>query len=380
MALRSFCSPSSFRGEPRGFVAELKWRGGYGFPGFWTLQAAGWGCVTLSSVIADLPSIRDVRTLQYSGSFLLWAFVASCVLRFACRSLVRRGLSWIALELWAFFWCMPAGAIAGFLAELTGRGPFTWFGWIETSIQTAFILFGWCSLYFSIKVWQQSTEGRERLLRAEAELRDAKLSALRYQLNPHFLFNSLNAVSTLVLEGNSAAATRMLAQIGDLLRSILDGETKVELPLSQEIAFIEQYLAIEQTRLGPRLRAGVSIAPETLDALVPSLLLQPLVENAVRHGVAPQIEGGEVRISSALAEGRLQIAVWNTGPVHRPSVQEHAPPVGIGLSNTVERLNTLYPGDHQFSLEWPPSGGCRVNVELPFRTNGTDLESRSCAS
>jgi two-component system LytT family sensor kinase len=378
--LRPFCSPSSFRGEPRDLVAELKWRGAFRFPGFWTLQAAGWGCVTLSSVIADLPSIRDVRTLQYSGSFLIWAFAASLVLRFVCRSLVRRGLPWMALELWAFLWCMPTGATAGFLAELTGRGPFTWFGWIETSIQTAFILFAWCSLYFSIKMWQQSTEGRERLLRAEAELRDAKLNALRYQLNPHFLFNSLNAVSTLVLEGNSVAATRMLAQIGDLLRSILDGEAKLELPLSEEIAFIEQYLAIEQTRLGPRLRTDVSIAPDTLDALVPSLLLQPLVENAVRHGVAPQIEGSEVRISSALVERRLQITVWNTGPVHSRTVEQREPAAGIGLSNTVERLNALYPGEHQFLLEWPPSGGCRVSVELPFRRSETESESRSCAS
>ena len=113
---------------------------------------------------------------------------------------------------------------------------------------------------------------------------------------------------------------------------------------------------------------------------MPSLLLQPLVENAVRHGVAPQIEGSEVRISSALVERRLQITVWNTGPVHSRTVEQREPAAGIGLSNTVERLNALYPGEHQFLLEWPPSGGCRVSVELPFRTSETESESRSCAS
>ena len=362
-------------------VAELKLRDASALPGFWTLQAAGWGCVTLSAVIADLPSIRDVHALRYSGSFLIWTFAASCLLRFACRSLARRGLSWIALELRAFCWCMPAGLVSGYLTVLTGLGhPPDWFGWIERSIQSAFILFAWCSLYLSIKMWQQSVQERERLLRAEAEIREAKLSALRYQLNPHFLFNSLNAVSTLVLEQNSPAATRMLAQIGDLLRTILDGESKLEIPLSEEIALIEQYLAIEQTRLGSRLHTDVSISSETLDALVPSMLLQPLVENAVRHGVAPYIEGGEVQVHSRLLGGHVQITVRNSGPVYSGLVPQHHPPAGIGLSNTAERLKTLYPGNHKFALEWLPFGGCQVCIELPFRENGTNWETPSCAS
>ena len=124
---------------------------------------------------------------------------------------------------------------------------------------------------------------------------------LRYQLNPHFLFNSLNAVSTLVLDGNAPAATRMLAQIGDLLRTSLDSEVTAEVTLSQELAFTEGYLAIEQTRLGERLKIDMAVPLETRDALVPSMLLQPLVENAVRYGVAPLVEGGWIAIKSALA-------------------------------------------------------------------------------
>jgi two-component system LytT family sensor kinase len=347
--------------------AELKLRSRAELPGFWTLQAAGWGCVALSALIADLPSIADVHVLRYSGSFLAWTFVASCFLRFACRSLAGRGLSWIALEVRAFFLCAFAGLISGCLAELTGRGyPLDWYGWVTRSVQSAFILFVWCSLYFSIKTWQQATRERERFLRAEAETRDARLSALRYQLNPHFLFNSLNAVSTLVLEGNSVAATRMLAQIGDFLRTMLDTETKLEIPLSEEVAFIEQYLAIEQTRLGSRLHTDVSISAETLDAMVPSMLLQPLVENAVRHGVAPCLEGGGIKIRSHRDGIHLKLIIRNSGPADQATLQRH-PTTGVGLSNTAERLKTLYPDRHGFSLEWLALGGCEVLIELPFR-------------
>ncbi len=246
-------------------------------------------------------------------------------------------------------------------------------------MQIMFMLVVWCSLYFSIKMWQQSTQERERLLRAEAEAREAKLSALRYQLNPHFLFNALNAVSTLVLEGNPLAATRMLSQISDLLRTILDGGTKLEIPLSEEMAFIEQYLSIEKTRLGSRLRTDVTIASETLDALVPSMLLQPLVENAVRHGVAPLIEGGYIDVASRVQDGNLHITVRNSGPAYQP-LRKPDVPTGIGLRNTTERLETLYSGQHTFVLEWLPLGGCQVVIELPFHTNGAGPESRPCAS
>ena len=263
--------------------------------------------------------------------------------------------------------CAFAGLISGYLAEVTGRGyPLDWYEWVARSVQSAFILFVWCSLYFSIKTWRQVTRERERLLRAEGEARDARLSALRYQLNPHFLFNALNAVSTLVLEGDSAAATRMLAQIGDFLRTMLDTETKLEVPLSDEVAFVEQYLAIEQTRLGSRLRTNVSISADTLDALVPSMLLQPLVENAVRHGVAPCLEGGGIEIRSRRDGIQLKLAIRNSGAADQGMLQRRLT-TGIGLSNTTERLKTLYPDSHGFSLEWLALGGCEVRIELPFR-------------
>jgi two-component system LytT family sensor kinase len=340
-----------------------------GFPTFWTVQIGGWVCFYLWGSISLLPFLRQLGALRGNTVFFITLFGASSLLRPICRSLMSHAFPWMALEIRAFAWSLLGGVSAGYVIELATfpHGPFSWIDWLGTSVRSTFILFVWCSLYFSIKLWQQSMRERERLLRAEAEVRDVRLSALRYQLNPHFLFNSLNAVSTLVLEGNPPAATRMLAQIGEFLRTILDNEAVPETPLSKELAFAEQYLAIEQTRLGPRLRVDVAISPETLDALVPSMLLQPLIENAVRHGIAPLVEGGTIRIESKLQGARLQIRVQNSGPASSGLVAQNQAANGIGISNTAERLKTLYANDHTFVLQWPEAGGCEATVELPFR-------------
>ena len=155
-----------------------------------------------------------------------------------------------------------------------------------------------------------------------------------------------------------------------------------EIPLAQEIAFTERYLAIEQTRLGRRLRVEIAIAPDTLDALVPSMLLQPLVENAVRHGIAPQLEGGAIRIESELQGDRVHIIVRNTGARCEKSALHDLSAHGIGLRNTAERLKTLYEDDYKFDLEWPADGGCTVTVELPFHPalhQQTEPEVAACA-
>lgn len=351
-----------------------------GFPTFWTVQIASWICFYLWGSILLLPFLRQPGALRGTTVFFITLFTVSSLLRPVCRSLMRHAFSWIALEMRAFVWSLLAGIPAGYVIQrMTSlHHPLSWTGWLTTSVESTFNLFVWCSLYFSIKLWQQSIRERQRLLRAEAEVRDARLSALRYQLNPHFLFNSLNAVSTLVLEGNPPAATRMLAQIGEFLRTILDNEAAPETPLSQEIAFAEQYLAIEQTRLGSRLRVNMAISPETLDALVPSMLLQPLIENAVWHGVAPVIEGGTIRIESKLQGTQLQIKVQNSGPARSRLASANEPANGIGISNTAERLRTLYSADHKFVLQWPETGGCEVTVELPFRKSVQTQEGASC--
>src|SRR5579863_9224934 len=350
-----------------------------GFPSFWQLQMMGWTCLYVLVLVGSIPDF-----LHRSGAFrdetlvVVFMFLGSCVLRPICGALWRRALPWLAFEIRVFAWSLLVGTLGAFAAELSVLGfrKMDWADLAGNSVQFAVVLFLWCSLYFSIKAWQQSARERERLLRAEAEAREARLSALRYQLNPHFLFNSLNAVSTLVLDGNAPAATRMLAQIGDLLRTSLDSEVTAEVTLSQELAFTEGYLAIEQTRLGERLKIDMSIPLETRDALVPSLLLQPLVENAVRYGVAPLIEGGWIAIKSALDADRLRIVVGNSG---RREGEQKKNGNGIGLGNTAERLKTLYGANFEFSLGWPEAGGCEVVLELPLRRTGSLLEASPCA-
>lgn len=351
-----------------------------GFFSFWQLQLLGWTALYVLVLVGSLPDFKHPWAVRDDLIAVAFMFLASCILRPGCRSLVRRSVPWFAFEVRVFIWSLLMGTASAclFLIAVLGFARIELVDVAANSVDFSVVLFLWCSLYFSIKQWQQSLQERERLLRAESEAREARLSALRYQLNPHFLFNSLNAVSTLVLDGNAQAATQMLAQIGELLRTTLDNQAVPEAPLSQEIAFTEQYLAIEETRLGGRLRVEIAIAPETLDALVPSMLLQPLVENAVRHGVAPVVEGGSIRIQSKLSGAQLQITVQNSGIPHTQHPRISQPPNGIGLRNTAERLKTLYGADHRFMLQWPEAGGCQVTIELPLRRAEQQQEVAAC--
>jgi two-component system LytT family sensor kinase len=343
-------------------------RGEPSLPSFWHLQTIGWASFYALVLVASAPRLGEPGELKNSTITVGFMFLSSLLLRLVCRSLLRQSFSWIARELQAFGWCLLTALVAACLAvpliNSTIR-TFNWAEWRITSVQFTVVLFLWSSLFLSIKQWHHSEQERERLLRAETEVRDARLSALRYQLNPHFLFNSLNAVSTLVLEGYAEAASRMLSQISEFLRSTLDTELAAELPLSQEVVLAERYLAIEQTRLGDRLQVKLEIAHDTLDALVPSLFLQPLVENAVRHGIAPQLEGGAITIYAQRHGSRLQVKVSNSGSPANGTAQSIAK--GIGLTNTGERLKTLYGAGHSFALHWPDTGGCEVTLDLPFK-------------
>jgi two-component system, LytTR family, sensor kinase len=346
---------------------------------FWQVQIAGWICFYLFDLLESIHSFMTKREyLDEETVPVLFMFLGSCALRPFCRWLLRQSQSWIAFELKAaaasLATSIPVACASGLILQRSYHVP--WHALVSVWMWSFFILFMWCSLYFSIKQWQQSSMEKERLLRAESEVREARLLALRYQLNPHFLFNSLNAVSTLVLDGNAPAATRMLAQIGDLLRSSLDSEVTAEVALAQELVFTEGYLAIEQTRLGDRLKFDIEIPLETRDALVPSMLLQPLVENAVRYGVAPLIEGGWITINSALRANRLRIVIVNSG--HHGEGEQKKNGNGIGLGNTGERLKSLYGTDFEFSLGWPEAGGCEVVLELPLRRALNLQEASPC--
>lgn len=209
---------------------------------------------------------------------------------------------------------------------------------------------------------------RERELQAsqlEARLAQSRLQVLKMQLHPHFLFNTLNAISELIYK-DPESADRMLTDLSDLLRLSFENLEVQEIPLKQELEFLEKYLEIEQMRFHDRLSVNMKIAPETLDASVPNMILQPLVENAIKHGIAPRSSGGRVDINAARSNGHLEIEVTDDG-LGVPFGDVENLPEGVGLSNTRRRLRHLYGDKHEFELKTLQKGGVTVNLVIPFR-------------
>jgi signal transduction histidine kinase len=207
-------------------------------------------------------------------------------------------------------------------------------------------------------------EGLHRA-RLEARLAEAQLQVLRLQLHPHFLFNTLHTVSAL-MHKDLRAADRMLALLGDLLRDSFEKVGAQEVSLQQELAFLDRYLEIERTRFRDRLTVDLRIDPEALDAEVPNLLLQPLVENAIRHGIGRRQEAGRIEIEAERRCDRLEIRIRDNGP-GLPEGPETALRTGVGLANTAARLEQLYPASHRFELRNRAEGGLEVALEIPFR-------------
>ena len=209
---------------------------------------------------------------------------------------------------------------------------------------------------------------RERELRAsqlEATLSQARLDALRMQLHPHFLFNTLNSISVLMSE-DVTAARRMLTSLSDLLRASLDKAATHEVSLKEELEFLNNYLQIEQTRFQDRLTVRMHIDPAVLAAIVPNLILQPLVENAIRHGIAPRAQPGVIDISAARENGMVRLKVCDNG-AGLGSAGAAGLTRGIGLANTQARLDQLYGVNHSFEMHSAAGGGLEVTILIPFR-------------
>ncbi|HYK82152.1 MAG TPA: histidine kinase [Gemmatimonadales bacterium] len=219
-------------------------------------------------------------------------------------------------------------------------------------------------------------ETRERELRAsqlEAQLAEARLQALKMQLEPHFLFNSLHTIGQLVRTGQDAMAVQVVAGLGDLLRHMLDGATTHEVPLKTELDLIRGYLDIEQIRFRDRLKVVVDADPETLDAQVPYLILQPLVENAIRHGIAPRTSVGRVVISTRHIAGALHLTVRDDGSGLPPGLKA-GEGRGVGLANTSARLQQLYGDEAAFEVVNAEDGGVVAHVVVPFRLAPADWQ------
>jgi two-component system LytT family sensor kinase len=260
--------------------------------------------------------------------------------------------------------CVGWASLGVLLGSILGRYPAgNYLSWVLTTVPwSVFMYFTVLGCVYAFTYFVEAREGEAQASRLAAQLAEARLGALRTQLHPHFLFNSLNAIAVLVREQNTAAASRMLELLGDVLRQVLKTDQVQEIPLADELSFLERYLEIEQVRFSDRLRVHWSIEPAARAALVPGFVLQPIVENAVKHGVARRADAGRLDISARIDHGSLELTVEDDGVGFSASQKE-----GVGLSNTRERLATMYGDAGRLTIAGSASGGTRVVLRLPFR-------------
>lgn len=223
---------------------------------------------------------------------------------------------------------------------------------------------GFC---YALDYYQKYREREFLATRLEAQLTQAQLDSLRMQLHPHFLFNTLNNIVGLVRDNKNNTAVNMLVGLSDLLRHTLEHSARHEVELREEINFIKLYLSIQEMRFSDRLRIELDIDPSTTKAMVPNLILQPLTENALRHGIGRSADSGLVGIRSAIDDGNLRLTVYDDG-AGLPDDWQLKGSAGIGLANTAARLQQLYDDDYQFDIRNREGGGVEVLIVMPLRT------------
>lgn len=325
--------------------------------------------VAVCMAILGLPSLGN----GYAAAFRALYFVA-CMgwiapLALLQRALWRRELSLprTALVLLAASYAMSVvNALAGQRLAV-GLGLETGFHWIDLvrGLDGCWLaLIAFCAVHAVAVYYLSLQRAQLRLAQALAHARDAELRALRLQVNPHFLFNSLNAISALVGSGSEREARRMIARVSDFLRATLAHDGRHEHALAEELALLDAYLEIEKTRLGERLELSMRAGPDVLDAAVPYLVLQPLAENAIRHGIAPLRVPGRLDIHVERVGAQLAIEVANDG---QRAAADAANGAGIGLANVAERLRHLYGDEQRFEAGWGDDGRFRVRLALPLR-------------
>ena len=339
---------------------------------FWPLQIGGWTLYALTTAITLAPYSHTGAEVFAVIAELGSSFLASFLLYFLCRHLWCKGVPLFR----ALSCCVIVSYVLGVACTIVTRLmqmlwtnqvlPFDWSIALTEAISVSLTLDGWSALYFGIKHYQTVEQQRAKLLSTEATARDAQLLALHYQLQPHFFFNTLNAISSLVVSNQPLLATEVIARLAALLRNTLSFPDTHTVTLRDELAVVNEYLTIERIRFGSRLKVSIDVSDEANDAQVPRFLLQPLIENAIRHAIALRPAGGEITISARLTEQRLQIDVANdTSELEATgSYQSH----GVGLANTRARLGQLY-GAHDATLVLSgETGRFMVSLRLPLIT------------
>jgi hypothetical protein len=312
---------------------------------FWPLQGAGWLLYAVAIVTSNLPLRHHQDLVAFRTTFILTAFIESFALYGLCKYLWRRRVNLFA----SLLICIVASAMLGLVSSTIsiwsevhlggGTEGFLWANALSGMTGAGFVLIAWSALYFGIKHYQALEEEKTRLRISEANARDAQLRALRYQLQPHFLFNTLNAISSLVVNHDNRCATQMISRLADLLRSTLQDPDVHFVSLADELLVMNEYLAIEKLRFGARLSILFEVESDASEARVPRFLLQPLIENAIRHGISSLIAGGTVTIGARRVHDTIELSVTND--VCRTA--EAAPEAqGLGLANTRARIEQIY--------------------------------------
>jgi len=359
---------------------------------FWILQCLGWTVISLLTYLS-----LSVPYDQYELSYLahniaqsLVGFLLSTPLRYLYRSVwswggyarvavvigsaVMLAVLWAAIRLFLFM--MMTGE-SGLWSDFGG--------WLFPSL---FVFFTWAALYHGIKYFQflqreqevavraESAQRQEALkrMKAEAETKAAQLQLLRYQLNPHFLFNTLNSISSLIAAERGIDANGMLLKLSTFLRFALERDDMTLTSLREDLMAVELYLEIEKVRFSDRLVVELDVTADAYRCSVPSLLLQPIIENAIKYAIAQAEEGGIIRVSARIEDQVLILTVDDSGPddpqktVSAPPESEDASGTGIGLQNIRERLSTLYGAMFSVEKGSSPLGGFRVRISIPVTT------------
>jgi two-component system, LytTR family, sensor kinase len=319
-----------------------------------------------------------------------WALLVPGVLWLARRYRFERG-SWqkaafmhvLGVVVFTAAHVALATSARGVIMTQLAERPFEWWMYFRDRF---FLNFDWemmtyWALVAFVNALDYQRESQEREITAaqlQTQLAEAQLEALQRQLHPHFLFNTLNTIATL-MHRDVHAADEMLVQLSDLLRLTLDRIGTQQVSLKDEVDFLKKYLEIEQTRFGDRLVVNIDIDPEVLDAPVPNLILQPLVENALRHGIGPRVGVGRVDVTASQSDGLLTLTVRDNGVGLSPD-KLNAFHSGVGLSNTRSRLENLYGGRHRFEFQTPPGGGLLVTIVIPMGHDPESLDRSRVAS
>jgi two-component system LytT family sensor kinase len=336
---------------------------------FWTLHAAGWGAYAVAQWFGAVLIEKPLEYQLVIGIAAVAGFVLSLPMRYIYRSLIGRPLRTVIFNV------LVTCYVTALALRVVINVSYKWLVEPEWQIRTIFELFGsslytmylllcWSALYFGIKYYEAAQKQREAALRSAALAQEAQLKMLRYQLNPHFLFNTLNAISTLILDNQNRTANHAVMRLSEFLRYTLDQDPMKKVTLRQEMEALDLYMNTERLRFGGRLRLEYAVEEPALDALVPSLLLQPLIENAVKYAISPREDGGSIRIEGRARGAMLEVTVIDDGPGLRDG-NALIEGRGVGLRNTRERLNVLYGEHHRFAvLNSHP--GMRIEIGLPL--------------